>query len=120
MAGDIQDLICYGNTGFLVKPGDTDGYLNIAKTLMEKKFRDEMGVKACTEAEKWGWEAATLVLKNVQYEKALINFHSRAFGGFGKVKSTSVWRLLRMRITRVLGWLRIPGFRRNKDVASPI
>jgi len=119
-AGGIQDLIRHEDTGFLVKPGDTDGYLNCAKELMDKKFRDAMGVRARTEAEKWGWEAATSVLRNVQYEKALINFHSRAFGGFGKVKSTSVWRLLRMRIARVLGRLRIPGFRRNKDVASPI
>lgn len=119
-AGGIPDLIRSEDTGFLVQPGDIDGYLNCAKKLMDKKFRSAMGVRARAEAEKWGWEAATSVLRNVQYEKAMINFHSRAFGGFGRPKTTSVWRLLRMRIARVLGRLRIPGFRRNGDVASPI
>lgn len=119
-AGGIPDLIRDQDTGFLVKTGDIDGYLACAKKLMDKKFRKEMGVRARTESEKWGWEAATSVLRNVQYEKALINFHSRAFGGFGKPKSVGLFRLLRMRIARVLGRLRIPGFRRNDDVASPI
>eukprot|EP00581_Thalassiosira_minuscula_P010398 CAMPEP_0183711722 /NCGR_PEP_ID=MMETSP0737-20130205/7151_1 /TAXON_ID=385413 /ORGANISM="Thalassiosira miniscula, Strain CCMP1093" /LENGTH=494 /DNA_ID=CAMNT_0025940289 /DNA_START=122 /DNA_END=1606 /DNA_ORIENTATION=- len=119
-AGGIPDLIRDNDTGFLVKPGDIDGYVACAKKLMDQKFRKEMGIRARAEAEKWGWEAATSVLRNVQYEKALINFHSRAFGGFGRPKTTSVWRLLRMRIARVLGRLRIPGFRRNDDVASPI
>ena len=119
-AGGIPDLIRDEDTGFLVQPGDIDGYVNCAKKLMDSKFRQEMGVRARTEAEKWGWEAATSVLRNVQYEKALINFHSRAFGGFGSSKTKSVWKLLRMRIARVLGRLRIPGFRRNTDVASPI
>ncbi|KAL7472594.1 hypothetical protein ACHAXS_012977 [Conticribra weissflogii] len=91
-AGGIPDLIDHGNTGFL------------------------MGVRARAEAEKWGWEAATSVLRNVQYEKALINFHSRAFGGFGKPGTVSVWRLLRMRIASVLGRLGIPGFRKNTNV----
>jgi len=119
-AGGIPDLIRDNDTGFLVQPGDIDGYLNCAKKLMDKKLRKEMGVRARTEAEKWGWEAATSVLRNVQYEKAIINFHSRAFGGFGRSDTVSVWRLLRMRIARVLGRLRIPGFRRNGNVASPI
>jgi sulfoquinovosyltransferase len=112
-AGGIPDLIRDEDTGFLVKPGDIEGYLTCAKKLMDVKYRTEMGVRARAEAEKWGWEAATSVLRNVQYEKALINFHSRAFGGFGSSNTVSVWRLLRMRIARVLGRLRIPGFRRR-------
>mmetsp|Transcript_24544 Transcript_24544/g.44057 ORF Transcript_24544/g.44057 Transcript_24544/m.44057 type:complete len:502 (-) Transcript_24544:239-1744(-) len=119
-AGGIPDLIRDDDTGFLVQTGDIEGYVNCAKKLMDNKFRKQMGVRARKEAQKWGWEAATSVLRNVQYEKALINFHSRAFGGFGRPKTSSVWRLLRMRIARVLGRLRIPGFRRNGDVASPI
>lgn len=120
-AGGIPDLIRDGDTSFLVPPGDTDGYVRCARQLMEDpRSRQAMGTRARAEAEKWGWEAATSVLRNVQYEKAMINFHSRAFGGFGRPKTTSVWRLLRMRIARVLGLLRIPGFRKNDDVASPI
>jgi len=119
-AGGIPDLIRDNDTGFLVEAGDIDGYTACAEKLMDAKFRKGMGVRARAEAEKWGWEAATSVLRNVQYEKALINFHSRAFGGFGAPKTTSVWRLLRMRVARLLGRLRIPGFRRNDDVANPI
>jgi hypothetical protein len=67
-----------------------------------------MGVRARTEAERWGWEAATSVLRNVQYEKAMVNFHSRAFGGFGangglRSKRASIWNLLRTKIAKVLG-----------------
>ncbi|KAL9182457.1 hypothetical protein ACHAXT_013109 [Thalassiosira profunda] len=118
-AGGIPDLIRDRDTGFLVQPGDIEGYLGCVKKLMDAKFRAEMGVRARTEAEKWGWEAATSVLRNVQYEKALINFHSRAFGGFGKPKTVGVFRLMRMRIARFLGRLRVPGFRRN-NVANPL
>lgn len=119
-AGGIPDLIRNGDTSFLVPPGDTDGYVRCARQLIDDTARKAMGKRARAEAEKWGWEAATSVLRNVQYEKAMINFHSRAFGGFGAPQTTSLWRLLRMRIARVLGMLRIPGFHRNRDVASPI
>lgn len=121
-AGGIPNLIEDGDTGFLVPPGDTDGYLRCARRLREDAaFRRDMGTRARAEAERWSWEAATSVLRNEQYEKAMINFHSRAFGGFGRPKTTSLWRLLRMRIARVLGLLRFPGFRkRNDDVASPV
>jgi len=117
-AGGIPDLIDHENNGFLVPPGDTEGYLSCVKKLMDASYRKKMGVRARAEAEKWGWEAATSVLRNVQYEKALINFHSRAFGGFGKPGTVSVWRLLRMRISRVLGRLGIPGFRKNPNVVD--
>lgn len=114
-AGGIPDLIEHENTGFLVPPGDIDGFVSCTKKLMDKTYRDKMGVKARAEAERWGWEAATSVLRNVQYEKAMINFHSRAFGGFGKPGTVSVWRLMRMRVARILGRLGIPGFRRNAN-----
>ena len=34
------------------------------------------------EAQKWRWEDATSVLRNVQYEKALLNFHGEDYGNF--------------------------------------
>jgi hypothetical protein len=131
-AGGIPDLIRHGDTGFLVPPGDIEAYAACARRLMkEPNFRVEMGKRARAEAELWGWEAATSVLRNVQYEKAMINFHSRAFGGFGNKKRSgangsgsysspsslrSAWGRIRMRIGRVLGKLRLPGFGRGNVV----
>jgi sulfoquinovosyltransferase len=67
-AGGIPDLIHHEQTGFLVEPGDTEGYVLRVKQLMEDgKFRKSMGKKARAEAERWGWEAATSVLRNIQY-----------------------------------------------------
>jgi len=101
-AGGIPSLIKDGDDGFLVEPGDTDGFVGRLKQLQDAKFREEMGVRARAEAERWGWEAATSVLRNVQYEKALSNFKSRAFGGLGRPKTRGVWRLFKMRIQKIL------------------
>jgi sulfoquinovosyltransferase len=98
-AGGIIDLIDHDKTGFLCQPGDTDDFCDkLVKLRNDKKFRSKMGLAARKEAERWGWEAATSYLRNVQYEKALINFHSRAFGGFGRPGTAGMWRLLGMRI----------------------
>jgi sulfoquinovosyltransferase len=110
-AGGIPDLIKDGVDGFLVEPTDTEAYVDRLEKLRDTKFRAEMGNKARKEAERWSWEAATSVLRNVQYERAMINFHNRAFGGFGKPGSESMWRLLKWRIRRVMWRLRVPGFR---------
>jgi sulfoquinovosyltransferase len=101
-AGGIPDLINDNDTGFLVPPGDTAAFCDRIVTLMDPTFRKKMGQAARKEAERWGWEAATSYLRNVQYEKALVNFHSRAFGGLGRPRSGSMWRLLGWRIGRVL------------------
>merc|ERR1712232_1297045 len=110
-AGGIPDIIDDGKTSFLVDPGDIDGFVARLKQLQDKKFRDDMGKTARKEAERWGWEAATSVLRNVQYEQALVNFHSRAFGGFGRTGTKGAFRLLVWRMCRVLARLRVPGFR---------
>ena len=77
-AGGIQDLIDDGSTGFLVPPGDIKGFLACAEKLMDDTYREEMGLCARAEMEKWGWEASMSYLRNVQYDKALVNFHSRS------------------------------------------
>lgn len=101
-AGGIPDLILDGETGFLVPPGDTEGFVDKLQALAEPTLRKKMGIAARKYTERWGWEAATSYLRNVQYEKALVNFHSRAFGGLGRPRSGSMWRLLGWRIGRVL------------------
>jgi sulfoquinovosyltransferase len=100
-AGGIPDLIQDEKDGFLVEPGNIDGFVARLKQLQETKFRTEMGKKARAEAERWGWEAATSVLRNIQYEKALVNFHSRAFGGLGKPRTRGLFRLLAYRVRSI-------------------
>ncbi|KAG7367349.1 glycosyl transferases group 1-domain containing protein [Nitzschia inconspicua] len=100
-AGGIPDLIQNEKDGFLVEPGNIDGFVARMKQLQNKKFREEMGKRARAEAERWGWEAATSVLRNIQYEKALVNFHSRAFGGLGKPRTRGLLRLLAYRVKSI-------------------
>jgi len=114
-AGGIPSIIDDGDTSFLVEPGNTKEMVDRLTQLQDPEFRTEMGKRARKEAERWGWEAATSVLRNIQYERALINFHSRAFGGFGKPGTRGLLRLLGYRTKRVLGRLRVPGFRNQDD-----
>ena len=101
-AGGIKNLIHDGEDGFLVQPGDTDVYVEKLNILRDSKLRDTMGKTARAEAEKWSWEAATSILRNEQYEKAIVNFHSRAFNGFGKPGTQPMLRLLMWKIKRIL------------------
>ena len=101
-AGGILNLIHDGVDGFLVQPGDTDGYVEKLKFLQDTKARETMGQNARTEAEKWSWEAATSVLRNIQYERAIINFQSRAFNGFGKPGTQHMLKSLEWRVKHIL------------------
>mmetsp|Transcript_4418 Transcript_4418/g.6296 ORF Transcript_4418/g.6296 Transcript_4418/m.6296 type:complete len:484 (+) Transcript_4418:120-1571(+) len=116
-AGGIPSIIHDEVDSFLVPPGDIDGFVERLERLQDKAFREKIGNAARAEAEKWGWEAATSVLRNIQYEKALINFHSRAFGGFGRQRTAGLWRLLSLRITRILGKI-FPGWKKKDDFAE--
>ena len=100
-AGGIPSIISHEKDGFLVDTGDIDGYVKRLQQLEDKKFRDDMGKVARTEAERWGWEAATSVLRNIQYEKALVNFHSRAFGGLGKPRPKGLFRSMAFRFKKI-------------------
>jgi sulfoquinovosyltransferase len=102
-AGGIPDLIVDGKTSFLCPPGDTDAFVNRLKQLQNEstKLREKLGKAARVEAERWGWEAATSVLRNVQYTKAMRNFRSRAFEGYGKPRTVFLFRLLRMRLKQM-------------------
>lgn len=111
-AGGIPNLIHDNEDGFLVPPGDIDGFVDKLNMLRDNLVRKRMGEEARKEAERWSWEAATSVLRNQQYEKAIVNFHTRAFGGFGRPGTEGMWRLLKWRLMRVLYALRIlPGYK---------
>jgi len=116
-AGGIPNLIKDGVDGYLVTPGDTDGFVEKINLLRENKdgLRQRIGKKAREEAERWGWEAATSVLRNIQYEKAIVNFHSRAFGGFGRPGTQSLWRLLKWRIMHILEKFGLSSKPKNKE-----
>lgn len=108
-AGGIPSIIDDDQTGYLVDPGDVDTYVQKIQLLQNNpKLCTKMGKDARKEAERWGWEAATSVLRNVQYERALLNFHSRAFGGFGRPGTRGMWRLFQWRVRRVVQKLRFP------------
>ena len=81
-AGGIPSIIDDEQTSYLVEPGDTDGFVKRLNELRDGSLQKEMGKAAREEAERWGWEGATSVLRNVQYEKALINFQTRPARGF--------------------------------------
>ena len=101
-AGGIPSIISNEKDGFLVETADIDGYVKRLRQLEDAKFRKNMGKKARAEAERWGWEAATSVLRNVQYEKAMVNFHSRAFGGLGKPRTRGLLRLFAFRFKNIV------------------
>lgn len=50
--------------------GDEEAMAARVKTLLEDKpLRDSMSKAGREETERWSWEAATSVLRNVQYQK---------------------------------------------------
>ena len=74
-AGGIPDLIDEreeSRTGYLVPPGDVDAISACVKELMTDKDKMlAMGKRGRVEAERWSWEKATSVLRNVQYRRAI-------------------------------------------------
>lgn len=104
-AGGIPNILDDGRTGILFPPNDVEKMGDAIGSLLFEKGAEErrsaMGDAARAEAEKWDWESATSVLRNVQYPKAIKNWRQRrTFGRFGGAR----WRLLfRMRLQ--LKWL---------------
>lgn len=99
-AGGILDLIHDGIDGYLIEPGNSAQYIQkVIQLYNDPTLRQKMGIAARKEAECWGWEAATSYLRNIQYEKALCNFHSqRTFGGYGRPGTAGILRLFQYRI----------------------
>ena len=81
-AGGIPSIIDDEKTSFLAEPGDIDGFVERLNRLRDGTFREKIGKAARAEAERWGWESATSVLRNLQYQKAIINFQRKKNGTF--------------------------------------
>jgi sulfoquinovosyltransferase len=77
-AGGVPDLIDDGVTGYLVKPGDTEGFVDCTLRLKDDEpLRSAMASRARLEMERWSWSASMEKLRVEQYPKALDNFHNR-------------------------------------------
>ncbi|KAJ7950171.1 sulfoquinovosyl transferase SQD2 [Quillaja saponaria] len=91
-AGGIPDIIPAdqeGKTGHLFSPGDLDDCLSKLKPLLDNtELRETMGKAAREEMEKHDWKAATLVVRNKQYNAAIW-----------------FWRKKRAQLLRPLQWL---------------
>ncbi|KAI3805761.1 hypothetical protein L1987_21646 [Smallanthus sonchifolius] len=74
-AGGIPDIIPAeqeGKTGYLYTPGDLDDCLNkLFPLLNDAKLRETIGKAARAEMEKFDWRAATIVIRNQQYNAAI-------------------------------------------------
>ena len=69
--------------------GDTAQIAALCQQLIDDApARDAMAAAARAEAEKWGWEAATSNLRNVQYRMAMQNFRNKKalIAGVAKAK----------------------------------
>lgn len=91
-AGGIPDIIPEdqeGVTGFLFTPGDLDDCVGkMERLLADGEFREAMGKAARKEMEKHDWRAATLKIRNEQYNAAIW-----------------FWRKKRAQLLRPVQWL---------------
>ena len=64
-SGGILDIVTDGVNGYLFKPDDPDGAITATKSLLEAtEIRKQLRLNARTEAERWGWAAATRQLQS--------------------------------------------------------
>ena len=64
-SGGIPDIVTDGVNGYLFEPEDPDGAIAATKSLLEAtQIREQLRRNARTEAEQWGWAAATQQLRN--------------------------------------------------------
>lgn len=71
-SGGIPDIVTDGVNGYLFEPDDPYGAITATKSLLEaKEIREELRTNARTEAEQWGWAAATRQLQS--YYRGVLN-----------------------------------------------
>ena len=64
-SGGIPDIVTDGVNGYLFEPDDPDGAITATKSLLEATtIREQLRRNARTEAEGWGWAAATRQLQS--------------------------------------------------------
>lgn len=89
-AGGVQDLIDDGVTGYLIEPGDTNGFVDcIQKLQHDEQLRAGMSLRGRIEMERWSWPDSMTKLRNEHYLEALENFHHRL--------EQCLWRFITLR-----------------------
>eukprot|EP00316_Scyphosphaera_apsteinii_P004340 CAMPEP_0119344420 /NCGR_PEP_ID=MMETSP1333-20130426/106963_1 /TAXON_ID=418940 /ORGANISM="Scyphosphaera apsteinii, Strain RCC1455" /LENGTH=484 /DNA_ID=CAMNT_0007356859 /DNA_START=26 /DNA_END=1480 /DNA_ORIENTATION=+ len=95
-AGGLPSLISDGESGLLFKPGDTaDLVAKVNMLLSDARLRRRMGDAGRTETLKWNWQAATSVLRNVQYTQAERRFKERQRWSKRRNRLVSWFRMFR-------------------------
>ncbi|RRT33208.1 hypothetical protein B296_00054684 [Ensete ventricosum] len=93
-AGGIPDIIPEeheGRTSFLFTPGDLDDCLNKIKHLLAcDDFRDAMGRAAREEMEKHDWRAATRIIRDENYNAAILFWRKERAQPLGPIQW--MWR----------------------------
>jgi sulfoquinovosyltransferase len=119
-AGGIPDLIQDGQTSFLCPPGDIDAFVaRLSQLQNDRPSREALGLAARAEAERWGWEAATSVLRNVQYTTAMRNFRLRAIERYSRLWSVRSWKMRWTKVKSAVGKL-VFGESSNKTAPARI
>ncbi|KAA8498997.1 Sulfoquinovosyl transferase SQD2 [Porphyridium purpureum] len=107
-AGGVPDLISHGQNGLLFEPGNAQDAIACVRSLLEnKEKRDVMALEARKEAERWNWQAATAVTRNLHYRRAMSNFRFRMFWGLGRPRSLTWLRWFRRRLAALFLWVRL-------------
>ncbi|NEQ76444.1 MAG: glycosyltransferase family 1 protein [Okeania sp. SIO2C9] len=74
-SGGIPDIVTDGINGYLFDPADEKGAIKATQNLLaHSEERETLRQNARTEAERWGWSAATQQLRN--YYQKVISAHS--------------------------------------------
>ena len=105
-AGGIPHIVDHEKTSFLAETGNSDDFVKYLRMLRDdKELAARIRKAGREEVEKYSWEAATSVLRNVQYPLAMQNFRTRSFGGYGGPGSRWLGRVWRIKV--MWAWGRI-------------
>ena len=76
--GGIPSMVKHGETGYLLEPDDTDGYVNILTELKnDPNLRKTIAKRARSEVETWTWEESMSNIVDVTYRKAQTHYNNR-------------------------------------------
>ena len=85
--GGIPSMIRPGETGYLIEPGDEQGYVDkILELKSNPRLRAAIGARARRDTEQWSWEESMSEVRETRYRAAQDNYEKRI--------SVRFWRAL--------------------------